>query len=347
MLIFGYLVLFFLCVLLTIIHPRSKILNRTFLFFFALIMILLASLQRELADRNVYLKLFEDICNENPVSVESSFSHIVHLVNIYSNNTIWLFLIYAILGISLKIIAIEKFAPFLWLSMLTYLSHFYILHDMIQIRAAVASGILLCLIEFLYKREWIKGGFAVCLANYFHRSSLVLWFLFFLKGNKINKFAYISMIPVCYIFYACGISLGWVAVRIPLDSVSLLFERYQSAMVLGQHTDINVFNAVHFVKCIFCIYLLYDSVFFAKKIKYFVLLIKIYTISLCAFVLLADIPVMAWRISEFLGIVEIFLIPLTAYWRHKFIGYGVAVAQCFLMLGMYGFYSELLISISQ
>ena len=93
-------------------------------------------------DYSSYLILYEDI-KSGDVIVELSFLYIAKLVHFIFNNVLFLFLIYALIGVSLKLKSIRQLTDLWLLSLVVYASNFFILHEMIQIRVGVYAGFLL------------------------------------------------------------------------------------------------------------------------------------------------------------------------------------------------------------
>jgi hypothetical protein len=89
--------------------------------------------------------------------------------------------------------------------------------------------------------------------------------------------------------------------------------------------------------------LVYKSKFLMTHNKYTVLLLNIYAISLFMYPALAAMPVMAVRVSEFLGVVEIILIPLVYYvFRPRYVGTLIVLVWSFGILMVNLFKSKLL-----
>lgn len=65
-------------------------------------------------------------------------------------------MIYAILGVTLKLIAIRRYSLLPIFSIFTYISMYFILHEMTQIRAGVATAIFLFALEDIKDRN-LKG----------------------------------------------------------------------------------------------------------------------------------------------------------------------------------------------
>ena len=75
--------------------------------------------------------------------IEPSFLLISYILGLFTDNVHMLFLLYAIFGVSLKMFAFRKMSEFYFVPLLCYISFYYVLHDLTQIRAGVVSGIFL------------------------------------------------------------------------------------------------------------------------------------------------------------------------------------------------------------
>jgi hypothetical protein len=213
--------------------------------------------------------------------------------------------VYASLGVLLKAIAIRKLTEFWFFSILIYFSFYFFLHEMTQLRAGVASALILLSIPAIYDRKvWqfiVIAGFAF----FFHFSAIALLPLYFLNRNKIQIWYYF-LIPVGYILYFTNSNIASLVHLINIDIVNLKFSLYKQNFGAQR---INIFNILMISRYIFSFLLLWKWKLLQEKNSYSVLLIEIYIISCFIFIALADIPVIAFRVSELLSIVEIILIP--------------------------------------
>lgn len=256
------------------------------------------------ADYDVYLQYYEDYAD---TLVEPSFILISFLVHHTFNNPIWIFIIYAILGVSLKFIAIKQLSKLAFLSVLIYMSYFFILHELTQIRVGIASGMLLLCVKPLYERNLKRFLLYALIATLFHFSAIIIFAFWLLNPFKINRLLYGALIPIAYGVYFLKLNVVYV---IPIPYIQ---EKMDIYMQLLDSQEINVFNLVYMVKCFIFYYFLY----FLPKIEtcnqYTILLLKLYAISLFSFTFFAIIPVLGFRISELIGIVEIIVLPFIYY----------------------------------
>lgn len=340
--------LFFAFSLISIFPPKENI-NKNVLFFgLGIILVLISGFRPEEGnpDYGVYLKLYEDAKTWDAL-VEPSFILISQIVYLVFNNILYLFLIYAFLGVYLKLTAIKQLTDLWFLSLVAYVSYFFILHEVIQIRVGVACGLFLLCIKPIYDRNLKLFLFLALLATFFHVSSLIIlpfWFLGKFKDiNKANTCFLVFVIPIAYSIYFLKMT---VLNFIPIPYVQDKLDLYAQLQELGTEeflTNINVFNFVFLAKIIIYYFLVYKSKFLMTHNKYTILLLNIYAISLFMYPALAAMPVMAGRVSEFLGVVEIILIPLVYYvFRPRYVGTIIVLVWSFGILMVNLFKSKLL-----
>ena len=247
--------------------------------------------------------------------LEPSFKFISHIVHIIFNSQyVILFFIYAVIGCSLKFIAIRRLSEFVFLSTIIYISNYLMLHEVVQIRAGVASGFLLLSIKPLYERDRKKFLiFATC-ATLFHYSGIIVYALWFLKNN--NYKIWWTFIPISFFIYFIGFSILQIFEYIYIPVISDKLEVYMRIKELDNENilnKINIFNPIYISKVIICYLLYWKASIISRYNKYFILLLKIFILSLAAMPLFSIIPVLAFRISELYGIVIIVLLPMFLY----------------------------------
>ncbi|HEU4789733.1 MAG TPA: EpsG family protein, partial [Flavobacterium sp.] len=281
--------------------------------------------------------------SDESTRLEPTFTIITTFVKYTFNNPIFVFIIYAFLGVGLKFVAIKQLTKLYLLSALLYFCNFFLLHEMTQIRVGIASGILLLCIKPLYNRNFKGFFFLVLIATSFHYSSVVMLTLWFLNPLSFKRNLYLSIIPLVYFLALSGLTLGSLIERIPITQVQSLYSMYQLQIKNGEGDVINLFNSLQILRCGILLFLIY----FAERLvlinNYAILLIKIYTLALSCFVVFSDIPVVSFRISELLSIVEIILIPLLlCVFKEKHIAIIFPISIGLLMLLTNLFYVKLI-----
>ena len=110
------------------------------------------------------------------------------------------------------------------------------------------------------------------------------------------------------------------------------------------HNQINLFNGLYLLRLALCCLLFWAAPTLTKRNRYYTLLLKIYTLSLAALPLFAHLPVVAYRVYELLGIVEIILIPTLIYIiRPKVAAYLTVLGYGFGQLMLSLFHNRLLV----
>jgi len=310
-----------------------------------ILLIIIAAFRKSdtVADYDEYVNIFKNTSS----NIEITFSVISKIVNIlFFKNVIFVFLIYAILGVSLKTKAIKELTTLWFLSLLIYISHLYILHELTQIRAGVATGFLLLCIKPLYERNLRKFLlFATC-AVLFHYSALPIYFLWFFKNERINKYLYAMIIPFSYLIYFLHIDI--IKIFIQFIPITYIQEKYTMYINLQNVADdskkINVFNYVFLAKCLIFYLLLWKNNVISYQNKYTILLLKIEALSLASYIIFSIMPVFGWRFYELFGVVEIILIPMVYFVINPKIFSNLIVifiGLCILLINI--FYAKLII----
>lgn len=299
-------ILFIILSLCTLAQSRGET-NRHLLPVLYILLVLIATFRSsETPDYPNYERLF--LTGEFERG-EIGFIAFVTCVRAFFSNAVVIFGAIAVLSVGLKCYAIRKLSPFIAGSLLIYLSHFFILHDMIQIRAAIASGVLMIATKYLFDRDAKRFFIAATVAVLFHYSALIIFPLWFLRAQKINKFVYLSMLPAALLLALKGVTFGHLASLIPIEAIQSLWSMYEMSMELDIGSEINLFNIMHIIRVGMCMFILLFIDKIATSCPMAVIWVKMYTISLVAFWLLSDVPVMSFRISELYQIIEILLIP--------------------------------------
>jgi hypothetical protein len=309
--IYLLVLIFIISSVIVLLPIRNKGVKENILFFLGFILILLAGFRGKGVDRDYdnYVQYFKESAFG---LVEPSFVVISKFLKLFTSDPIFVFVVFALLGVSLKIKAIKQLSNLWLLSLTIYISYFFILHEMTQIRAGVASAILLLCIKPLYDRDWKKFFLLALLATSFHYSAIII-FPFWFLGQNPRKIWLALSVPIAYIIYFLHVD---VAV-IPIPIIRQKIEGYKSLQEIGNAgsipNDINVFNLLFLAKVAIFYFLLWKYDIIAARNKYVPLLMKVYCISISSFLIFASLPVLAFRLNELCGIVDIILIPLLFY----------------------------------
>lgn len=340
MVIIGALILLYiLCSVASLCGDNSKRLYVVV----GVALVAIAALRVEGMDRDYYEYVSHFNNYDMVVMLEPTFKAIAWFVHSFlGSNHIFLFAIYAILGVGLKFIAIRELSNVALLSVAIYISQFFILHEMTQIRAGVASALLLLTIKPLYERKWRRFLSLTLCATAFHLSGVILFALWFVSPRHRLKI-YMFFIPMAIALSLFGVDILGL---IPIPYLSAKIELYQNIREYTDsvHNQINLFNSVYLLRIGLCYLLFWATPTLSKYNRYYTLLLKIYTLSLTALPLFATLPVVAYRVYELLGVVEIILIPTLIYLiQPKKCAYITVIGYGFGQLMLSIFYNKLLV----
>lgn len=334
---FFYYLIFFLIVFFLFFSRNIKIPESYFLFIIAIILILISGLRRPGVDADslTYIDIFNQFGSPatyfKDYRINSYFEPAYYLIpSIVTINFglsyLWVFLIFALIGISLKFAAISRLTDFAILSVLVYYANYFILHEMTQIRTGVAAAILLLCIPEIQKRNFFRFLFLISVGLLFHYSMIIFLPAYFLSSTKINKKLYIALLFVPFILYFIKFNIISVLQLFKLGLISDKIETYNALVEADIMNGINIFNIIFMIQLICCTVFIIKSELLLKNNKYSILLVKIYCIGAASFVLFSNIPVFAFRINELLGSVQIILMPFILYIiKPKYIAFALVI----------------------
>lgn len=228
------------------------------------------------------------------------------------------FLIYAIIGVTVKCAAIASLSSRVLLSFFLYLMLYFLPHEMTQIRVGVAAGVYLFALKALARGDktsfLIRMFFAVC----FHYSAVVgLVMLVFRRQSVTRKFLFV--LPVV------GIALTFLFSPAALETISdwLLPPPIHGRLLLyldlltdERFSYINIFNPV--TSSFLLIYLFLVVKMPAQASETNRLLLTSFGLGLASFYAFSVIPVVAFRVMEFLSVGVIVLAAnATLWWRDR------------------------------
>jgi len=266
--------------------------------------------------------------------IEYSFLLISSILNHFSNDVHILFIFYAFWGVSLKFLAFRQLSNLWFLPVVVYLSFYYELHEMTQIRTGILSGIFLLSIKSLADGKKIQFCLMIILGAFFHISALLLLPLAFLDNQEISlkkRIFWCSLIPAGYIAYMMGAT---ALLQFDIPYIGLKLANYQAAEDKGVGiVSINVFSPKTLFTTFIFFYLMYFHDTIKEYNKFFPILLKIYAIGLFSFTSLGFLPVLAERVSFLFETVTIITFTCAYYTlRPKWAGMLLVIMIAFVYL---------------
>jgi hypothetical protein len=338
--IFILLTLFVLLSIVAFFPLEDKLARHLTFFFFGTLLIVTAAFRGDGDfDYSGYVEMFN---RQDTFAIEPSFVLISYVIHQFlGGNPIYLFIFYAFFGVSLKLVAIKQLTELWFLSLVVYLSNFFILHEMTQIRAGIASAILLLCIKPIYERDLKRFFILTTVACCFHYSAVIIIPLWFLNLEPRKRWLLLS-VPISYVIYFIGINFIMV---VPIPGIEEKIIMYQTLRELESTDEIatNVFSFVFLAKVAIFYFLLFKYDLIHSYNKYFPILMKIYSFSLVSYLIFTSIPAFSSRVNELYGIVDIILIPFLLYvFKPAYFSKAIIIfiGLCFLFIAL--FYSKLI-----
>jgi hypothetical protein len=223
-------------------------------------------------------------------------------------------LFFACASVTIKVLIIDRFSINPYLVILLYFSHYFMLHEMTQIRIGFASAIFFVSLIFYFKNNYIAFTGMVLLAALFHYSAICYLALLLFDKKTFNRYIYVGLLILSIIL---------AFIKLPLfNFVGNLFSSVDSSGKLATYSvviqynlveDIKVFNVINLLKIFSAVYLIYvvpnDQLLKDKRLLLFLkcMILSVFTLSL-----FSGVPSIAFRISELFGVMSMFVFAYLA-----------------------------------
>lgn len=264
-------------------------------------------------DYEEYVNYYNEISTMTIQQVEPTFIIIANVSKVVFQSPIGMFIIYSILGVCLKGIAFFRLTKFYLLSLLLYVSFYFLLHEMTQIRVGIASAVLLLSIPSFYNRKPLVFFSLSAIGICFHYSFVAFPFLYFLNTRNLNIKFYLLAIGAAIVTKVLAISIFSIISILNLNSLFPKVEAYQQLLSLDINNKINLLDKLFLLRVLILLFFMWKWQVVYQYNQYTIILIKLYAISIVMYIVLSDLPVVGIRMRELFGIVEIILIPLSIY----------------------------------
>jgi hypothetical protein len=243
-------------------------------------------------------------------AIEPGFAAIVLLFrSIFKVNYVLpLMLFFAFSSVTLKIISIKKLSVNPYLVILFYYSHYFLLHEMTQIRIGFASAFIFIALIFYLKGNKLITLFLILFATLFHYSAILYLLILLLDSKRFYKPVYLGILAASLVFGFLRIPLLNYFGNFNAAGFSGKLANYAYLAESGKAEEINVFNVIYILNLLMCLYFI---IFIPLKVltenKSLLLFLKCNIISIFLLSFLSGVPSVAFRFSELFGLVSMFL----------------------------------------
>jgi len=319
----AILTIFAICMSLSFMEERMKA-RDVFLvmMLIGIVMIIIAGTRgpEDTPDSQEYENTFNSIrsLDGSKINMEPSFIYISYLLNTLGLGLNALFFTYAFLSIPIRLGAIWKMSKLPLLTLSIYISFYYQLHDLVQIRCAVASSLFLFAVYYCAENKRLTAMYFILVGAIFHYSALAGFAIFFFSNKELNiwwQTILYLIVPVCFIFYFAGLDLTYL---VPDQLGGDRLETYRSLKEWGQEGDLEGVAAHKNFLILINIVMYYGALYYHKVLtqnyKYVPILLKILAFAFfCRLTLDGISSVLASRLFEYFDVVSIFLWTAVIY----------------------------------
>ncbi len=293
-----FLILVFLSFFLT--EKPTKTVVLCLIFFF----IIIAGLRSPFIDSD-YQNYLTSISRGWGIA-EISFYWISDFSYLLTGDTLLVFIIYAIIGITTQFYAIYKYSTDFWLSFIFFFCTYFVLLDMNAMRAGAACGIAMLAWKPWSENKHLITLSLLILATLFHYSFgvLLLAYLFVKNNNKFIHY-FVALVPLAYMFHFI-VNLESLFALFNLTFVNVKFTSYEVA----QSGELSIFSTVLILRIIVIATLYFFRDALSKKCDMFYLLLKLYILGFFIAVIISAIPIVAMRMLDIFVCSELILLPL-------------------------------------
>ena len=277
-------------------------------------------------------------------AVEFTYVYLSLALNSFTSDVHFLFLVYALMGVTIKFVAFRHYSDSWLLIALSYICFYFQLHETCQIRAGVLSACMLLAVPFIAEGSRWKALLCILVGCCFHLSGIALLPLLFLGNKPLGRWWKLSLaLSIPFSYAIAGFNLGLeFASEIPFigNKISLYNELEEKGM--NNFSSLDLFAPLHLMVVFLFYYLLYWADAITDKVRYFPIMLKILGMGLVFYALFSFIPALGERLGSLYRTIIVVLFPALVYTlRPKWGGYALFLMVAFILLNfslrnMYG-----------
>ena len=256
---------------------------------------------------------------------EPSFKIISDILQSMSLGVTGLFFTYALISIPIHLTALWKLSKMPFLTLTLYISYYYMMHDMVQMRGAVASGLFLWAIYFYVEHKKLYTLLLILLGTFFHYSAIAGLLIFFLGNGfpRWQRYFLYAIVPIGIVVYFTHFDIFSI---IPDEWGGLKLMKYRTMRekgmddeLAGWKFEINILIWMRIVLYYCCIF--YHD-YLVKHFKYTSIAIKLQGLGFCfLFFVNALSQVVGNRMNDYFSVASILLWTASIYaFNPKIIG---------------------------
>jgi hypothetical protein len=321
--VFYWLIYFYLVFIGLIFPTQQQNGDRIFklnYFFFVIVLyftlVFFAGFRTESNDYSGYEEIYNTIPPLNKltlqwilnkdINVEYGYIYLNSFLKLFSNNVVFLMLFVASISVGLNVYVIKKLSPYVFLSIILYFVHNFIVKDTIQIRQGLASALIFFGL-YNYNRR-IVFCLLILIAGSIQSTAYICFLPLLLSNFHFTKKQLITTLLIVLllsILFSGRQLLDKVLqfVNLP-DSVMYYFGWDIYDFKLGLLSPVLIKQT-----CFFLVMLKYKEEL-NEKFEHFNIMFNFYFFSIIWYIYFNDFAIIAGRVTNLLSVGEIILIPM-------------------------------------
>ena len=250
-------------------------------------------------------------------ATEPTFTAIASVLNDMSLSVNALFFAYAIISVPIHFAAFWKLSKLPLLTITVYLSYYFMMHEMVQIRVGVAAGLFLLAVYYYVEKRKKMALLFILIAVSFHYSAAA-GLIIFLLNDKISRWQKVilySIIPVGLVIFIAHIDLSRIIPESIVGTKLAIYREMRDKGIeenqAGMPLKYNVLIWMNMVLYYICI--IYKD-FLTRHCKYVPIAIKLQAVGFFFLLYLSGVSaVLGSRMCDFFSIVSIILWTASVY----------------------------------
>ena len=309
------------------------------LFGIAIMLILLAGLRVDTGyDYDSYKAIFNNSPNlyqliiyGNRINIETGYILINSIVKTIGGSFNLVLFVSASISVLIVTKSLTKYSVYPILSMLIYVSRFYFVRDMGQVRSSIACAIVLYSIKFINRKQLKEFTITILIACLFHSVALIGFLLYGFNLIKFKDYKYVYKLLLVSIIVS-----QLKVINLILKIVSNILPQY-AVYINSEYYSLS--NSLINPVLIMQILILIVFVYFRKAIEYknenYKVILNGYLISTLILILLNDYYTLAGRLSTVFATFEILIIPMFVKYvfkdKDKIVVYILIILYCIVI----------------
>lgn len=269
-------------------------------------------------DTDGYVGMYEGSEDLFEELIEPSFILIMTVLHSLSFDATSLFLTYAIISVPIHLGILWKLSKDYPFTILTiYISYYFMMHEMVQIRAGVAAGLFLWAIYYYVEKRKLLALTFILVGVFFHFSALIGLVLFVLKDRlpSWQKVALYLLVPIGLMAYFSNLDISYLVPDSLIGGKMAIYrdlrDRGIEEELSGWPLESNLLiwmNIILYYACIFY------SEYLSERFKYVTVAIKLQAVGFCfLFFFHGFSTVLGNRMNDYFSIASILLWTASVY----------------------------------